>query len=118
MIVVPLLLSLAQATPPPPVPEDATDEIVVTAIDRSEKCRIRFADRDMNDAELKRRSVEWAAGKPLRVVARASTDLKCLSKIAFRLADRGVTRIHFVEPKDLGPAPTPTPTPTTTTPAR
>ncbi|MEG3125612.1 hypothetical protein [Sphingomonas sp. GB1N7] len=110
MIVLPLLLALVQATPAPPPPAaEATDEIVVTAIDRSKKCRIRFADRDMNDAELKRRSVEWAAGKPLRVVARASTDIKCLAKIAFKLADRGVTRIDFVEPKDLRPASVPAP---------
>jgi hypothetical protein len=97
-----LLLGLAQAATPPS--DEHVDEIVVTAISKT-KCRIRFADRDMNNDELRRRSTEWAAGKPLRVVARASTDIKCLAKIAFKLADRGVTRIQFIEPKDLAPLP-------------
>lgn len=97
------LLALSQALPAAP-PEELVDEIVVTAIDKK-KCRVRFADRDMNDAELRRRSEEWAAGKPLRVVARASTDIKCLAKIAFKLADRGVTRIQFIEPKDVAALP-------------
>ena len=98
-----VLLALSQALPAAP-PQEPVDEIVVTAIDKK-KCRVRFADRDMNDAELRRRSEEWAAGKPLRVVARASTDIKCLAKIAFKLADRGVTRIQFIEPKDLATLP-------------
>ncbi|QQV76143.1 hypothetical protein H5J25_11425 [Sphingomonas aliaeris] len=98
-----VLLALSQALPAAP-PQEAVDEIVVTAIDKK-KCRVRFADRDMNDTELRRRSEEWAAGKPLRVVARASTDIKCLAKIAFQLADRGVTRIQFIEPKDLATLP-------------
>jgi len=104
MIAALVLLALGQALLPPPAAafgaDEAVDEIVVTAIDKK-KCRVRFADRDMNDAELKRRSDEWAAGRPLRVIARASTDIKCLAKIAFKLADRGVTRIQFVEPKDV-----------------
>lgn len=91
-----LLLALtmqAQAAEPP------ADDIVVVA--RRQKCSVKFADRDMSDAEFKRRSAEWAAGTPVRVIARETTDIKCLAKIAFRLADRGVTRIQFVEPKDL-----------------
>ena len=79
--------------------EPAADDIVVVA--RKQKCTVKFADRDMSDADFKRRSAEWAAGKAVRVIARESTDIKCLAKIAFKLADRGVTRIEFVEPKNL-----------------
>lgn len=89
-----LLLALQAATV-----ESRADDIVVVA--RKQKCSVKFADRDMSDAEFKRRSAEWAAGTPVRVIAREATDIKCLAKIAFKLADRGVTRIQFVEPKDL-----------------
>lgn len=94
-----LLLALQAATVEP-----HADDIVVVA--RKQKCSVKFADRDMSDAEFKRRSADWAAGKPVRVIARDSTDMKCLAKIAFKLADRGVTRIEFVEPKDLAASPT------------
>ena len=96
-----LALLLAQATPPPP---DVTgDDIVVVAA--KQKCRLRFAERDLSDGEFRRRAAEWAAGKPVRVIARRSEDIKCLAKIAFRLADRGVKLIQFVEPGDLDAAP-------------
>lgn len=91
-----LLLALIQAGPQAP----QGDDIVVQARGSS-KCRVRFADKDMSDAEFRRRAAEWAAGKPVRVIARANADLKCLTKIAFKLADRGVRRIAFVEPRDL-----------------
>lgn len=102
-VIAAMLLALA------PVPAETAaptgDDIVVVAA--KEKCRVRFADRDMSDGEFRRRAAEWAAGKPVRVVARRSTDIKCLSKIAFRLADHGVKRIDFVEPKDVAPGATP-----------
>jgi len=72
------------------------DDIVVTA--ERQDCRVRFADRELTDREFDARAREWAAGKPVRVVARANADLKCLSKIAFKLADRGVRLIQFVDP--------------------
>lgn len=72
------------------------DDIVVTA--QRQDCRVRFADRELTDREFDARAKEWAAGKPVRVIARNSTDLKCLSKIAFKLADRGVRLIQFVDP--------------------
>lgn len=72
------------------------DDIVVTAVRRD--CRVRLADQQLTDREFDARAKEWAAGKPVRVIARASTDLQCLSKIAFKLADRGVRRVEFVDP--------------------
>jgi len=78
--------------------ETASDDIVVLA--RSTKCLLRFADRELDKAEFKRRTAQWVAGRPVRVIARQSADLKCLAKIAFQLADRGVRRITFVEPSE------------------
>jgi len=72
------------------------DDIVVTA--ERQDCRVRFADRQLTDREFDARAREWAAGKPVRVIARASADLQCLSKIAFKLADKGVRLIQFVDP--------------------
>ncbi len=109
-MIVPALLFAAQAAgaPAPPLPATGDDIVVVAA---RQKCRLRFADRDLSDAEFKRRAAEWAAGKPVRVIARRSADIKCLAKIAFRLADRGVKLIQFVEPGDLDAAPAPSWTP-------
>jgi hypothetical protein len=76
--------------------EQVPEDIVVTAV--RQDCRVRFADREMSDREFNDRAKVWASGKPVRVIARADTDLKCLSKIAFRLADRGVRLIEFVDP--------------------
>lgn len=73
-----------------PVPVD----VVVTA--RKRRCDVSIANRVISDAEFKARAAEWAAGVPVRVVAPASADYKCLAKIAFRLADHGVTRITFL----------------------
>ncbi|MFC3579146.1 hypothetical protein [Sphingomonas hylomeconis] len=81
-----------------PQQETETDDIVVVA--RSTKCLLKFADRELDKAEFKRRTAQWAAGRPVRVIARQSADRKCLAKIAFQLADRGVRRITFVEPSD------------------
>lgn len=74
------------------------DEIVVTAV--KQKCRVRLADRLLSDREFDARAREWAAGRPLRVVAPAGADYKCLARIAFRLNDRGVKLIHWVDAPD------------------
>ncbi len=62
---------------------------------RSRKCDVSVADRVLSNAEFKRRASEWAAGTPVRVVAPPGADYRCLAKIAFRLADRGVKKIIF-----------------------
>lgn len=86
-----MLLLLAQAAT---VAEPTPVDVVVTA--RRQRCDVSIANRVVSDAEFKARATEWAAGVPVRVVAPASADYKCLAKIAFRLADYGVTRITFV----------------------
>jgi hypothetical protein len=72
-------------------PEPA--EIVIVA--RSRRCDVSIANRVLSNAEFKRRTAEWAAGTPVRVTAPPGADYRCLAKIAFRLADRGVKKIIF-----------------------
>lgn len=96
---------LAAQAAPAPASMPGGDDIIVVA--RKQKCDIRAADRVMSEPEFRRRAKDWAAGVPVRVIARRSADIKCLSKIAFKLADRGVTRITFVSPGDRAlPQPT------------
>lgn len=75
----------------------AADDIVVTAV--RDACTVRFAERTMTDAEFDARAAEWKAGRPVRVISRASADLACVRRIASRLFARGVTRIEFVDPE-------------------
>lgn len=76
---------------------DQPEDIVVTA--RPRGCDMSIDGHVLSDGDFNSKSREWAAGKPVRVHARADADLKCLSRIAFRLADKGVTRIEFVDPQ-------------------
>ncbi|MBY0306277.1 MAG: hypothetical protein K2W86_14150 [Sphingomonas sp.] len=108
MIIVGLaaLVLAPQAVPAPPAPDD----IVVTARPQG-GCAIRFADKTLSDAEFRDRARIWAAGAPVRVIARSDASFDCLKKIAFQLADWGVKQIEFVEPSGRKTAvgfPTPT----------
>lgn len=96
-----LLAFAAVQEAPLVVPEG--DDIVVRAVRR--KCRVEMTRRALSGGEFDRYAKEWAAGRPVRVFAPADADIKCLAKIAFRLADRGVRRITFVEPRDGIPLP-------------
>jgi hypothetical protein len=89
-----LLAALLATTPATPAP----DEIVVTAT--KWKCEYHLASRLLSNRELDARAKEWALGKPVRIVTPAAADRKCLTKIAFELADRGVRLIEFVDPED------------------
>jgi hypothetical protein len=91
LVLSPLLLMGLQAGSPP-----AGDDIVVTA--RPEGCRIDLAEKALTDQEFDAKAKEWAAGRPVRVIARSNASIACLSKIAFKLNDRGVTQIQFVDP--------------------
>ena len=75
--------------------EPAPVEVVVTAL--RAKCDTSVAGRVLSDREFKARAAEWAAGTPVRVVAPTRSDYRCLAKITFRLADRGVRNVEFVE---------------------
>jgi biopolymer transport protein ExbD len=93
-----LLLALApapaSATAPPNVQEQ---EIVVTAT-RKGKCRIQQADQTLSDREFDKSAGEWASlGTPVRVVTPKRADYKCLANIVFRLNDRGVRLVQFVD---------------------
>lgn len=84
MILLTLLLQVAAA------------DVVVVA--RKRRCDIAVADRILSSEEFDARAAEWAAGVPVRVSAPTASSRKCLAKIVFRLADRGVRRVAFVEP--------------------
>lgn len=85
-----------------PMPEPV--EIIVTA--RRSKCRVRLANRVLSDKELNARADEWAKGTAVRVIAPERLGYKCLAKIAFRLGDRGVRLIEFVDrPDQIRPRP-------------
>lgn len=91
-----------QKSPPPAPPlassEPQPDDIVVTATTKA-GCVVRFADKDMSDADLDKRAAEWKAGKPVRVISRVETDFPCVRKIAMKLFDRGVMKVIFVDPQ-------------------
>lgn len=71
------------------------DEIVVTAV--KDKCKVRLADRMLSDRDFDQRARLWAAGRPVRVISPRGAGYKCLAKIAFRLQDKGVTLIEWVD---------------------
>ncbi len=94
LVVMALAPAPAAATAPPNVEEQ---EIVVTAT-RKGKCRIRHAEQTLSDREFEKNAGEWASlGTPVRVVTPTRADYKCLAKIVFRLNDRGVRLIQFVD---------------------
>ena len=86
-----LLAALLQVASTP-----APTEVVVVA--RKRRCDISVADRILSSKEFDARAAEWAQGVPVRGSAPDRASRKCLAKIVFRLADRGVTRVEFVEP--------------------
>ena len=92
-----LLAALLQAAAPAPVPPSngGADDIVVVA--NRKKCGIAIADRILSGREFDRRAAEWARGVPVRVIVPVGSDYRCLSRIMFKLADKGVTRANFPE---------------------
>ncbi|OYY72459.1 hypothetical protein [Sphingomonas sp. 28-63-12] len=88
-----LFVLLPQVAPAAPEPDD----IVVTAAPQG-GCRVQFADKTLSDAEFRERARIWAAGAPVRVIARSDASFDCFKKIAFQLANWGVKQIAFVEP--------------------
>ena len=85
-----LLVLLLQVAPAPQVAD-----VVVTA--RKRHCDVSVAHRILSDKEFDTRAAEWAAGVPVRVHAPDGASRKCLARIFFKLADRGVIRAEFVE---------------------
>jgi hypothetical protein len=78
------------------VQDTAPVEVVVVA--KRRKCDTSVAGRVLSDREFSRRAAEWAAGTPVRVVVPTRADIRCLAKITFRLADKGVRNVEFVDP--------------------
>ena len=99
-----LILAAALAQPTPaagqdralPAAEMEEPEIVIRAV--RGKCRIQLDNRAVSDRELSARAGEWAAlGTPVRVIAPDGASYKCLAKITFKLNDKGVRLIRFVD---------------------
>lgn len=86
-----LLAVLLQATADP-TPAD----VVVVA--RRRRCDVSVVDHILSRAEFDARAAQWAAGIPVRVHTPSGASRKCLARIVFRLADRGVRQVEFVEP--------------------
>ena len=94
-MLLPLLAAALQAAAPAPEPTPAQEEVVVVATRK--RCGIAIANRLLSSKEFNQRSAEWARGVPVRVRVPAGSDYRCLAKIMFRLADKGVTRAQFVD---------------------
>ena len=73
------------------------EEILVVANGPGE-CRVRLADGELSERQLRSWAEAWAAqGKPVRVIQPVGAGYQCLAKIAWRLGDSGVRLIHFVD---------------------
>jgi hypothetical protein len=80
-----------------PYIQSEPDDIVITAIRNKDKCVVRYADREMTDADLDKRAAGWKLGESVRLIAR-DVDFDCARKIATKLFARGVMKVVFVDP--------------------
>lgn len=85
-----LLLLLAQIAA-----SEAAVEIVVQA--RREKCVVALRGHELSRAELDRYTRQWAQGTPVQVHVPDRASYRCLSKLLFRLSDRGVRSVEFID---------------------
>ena len=93
-----IALASAPATAPPAAPASVEEQEIVVTATRKGKCRIQRADQTLSDRDFDKSAGEWASlGTPVRVVTPTRADYKCLAKIVFRLNDRGVRLIQFVD---------------------
>lgn len=72
------------------------DEIVVQA--KRARCSVQLRGREMSEREFDAHVRDWARGLPVRVIAPDRASHRCLAKILFKLSDKGVTAIEFVDP--------------------
>lgn len=85
-----LLLLLAQVAAP-----EAPVEIVVQA--RRAKCAVALRGHELSRAELDRYTRQWAQGTPVQIRVPDRASYRCLSKLLFRLSDRGVRTVEFID---------------------
>jgi len=72
----------------------SVDDIVVVG---RRSCDLSIAGRAISGGELDRQAVEWRAGRTVQIVVPASLRTRCLAKVMFRLADRGVATAEFID---------------------
>lgn len=99
----PILVLLAAALagqPPAAAPAEdaeAAQEIIVTGT-RHGRCEVRLADRALSERQFEAHAGEWARlGRAVRVRVPPGSDRRCLTRIVFRLYDRGVRLVHFAD---------------------
>ena len=98
-----LLAALLQIAAEPVLPERAPDDIVVQA--KRARCSVQLRGREMSKREFDAHVRDWARGAPVRVIAPDRASYRCLAKIMFKLSDKGVTAVEFVDPANDRPAP-------------
>ena len=98
-----ILLGLI-GTPLQSAPASTTDIVVVA---KRQRCRVQLHGTVLSNHELDRYAAEWAANQQVRISVAPGASYKCLAKIMFRLADRGVTHAYFVGTPPPPPPPTP-----------
>ena len=102
-----MLLSLAAllqlATPAPPVTDQQPEDIVVQA--KRARCSVQLRGREMSNREFDAHVRDWARGVPVRVIAPDRASYRCLARIMFKLSDKGVTAVEFVDPAQDRAAP-------------
>jgi len=100
-----LMLAQPAAETPAPAAETEAESDVITVTATRRKCRVSIANRILSDREFRARAEEWARGRPLTVVSPRGADYRCLARIMFRLNDKGVRLVRWVDETgaDLGP---------------
>ena len=90
------LLALALALPMQEAPLAEGEEIVV--IGKRQTCEAFLGGEALSERELARHAKRWREGVPVRIRAPSQSDYHCLAKIAFKLNDKGVRLIEFIQP--------------------
>ncbi|RMB25708.1 hypothetical protein C8J47_3656 [Sphingomonas sp. PP-F2F-G114-C0414] len=90
-----VIAALVLLLPSSDAPGETPREIIVVA--KSRKCDLSSAGWTLRNADFRKYAVEWAAGRPIRIVVPRAARTMCLAKIMFKLHDHGVTRAEFVD---------------------
>ena len=98
-----LFFALLQIAAAPVLAERPPDDIVVQA--KRARCSVQLRGREMSKREFDAHVRDWARGTPVRVIAPDRASYRCLATIMFKLSDRGVTAVEFVDPANDRPAP-------------
>ena len=96
MLAVLLLAGIQQ-----PAPQAGTDIVVVA---RQQRCSVQLGKTLLSRRQLDHYAKLWGDHEEVRISVAPGASYKCLAKIMFRLADRGVTHAYFVDQPPVQPA--------------